>query len=115
MVNNSHLAEGLNDAFAALAHPIRRGILERLAEGEAPVGTLAALYRVTPPAITKHLRILEEAGLLSRRKEGRTLWCRVEAAPMKDITDWVEHYRKFWTVRLDALDRYLKHQRTKKK
>jgi DNA-binding transcriptional ArsR family regulator len=98
----------LDLTFGALAHPIRRGILERLALGEATVAELAKPHRVSAPAITKHLRILERAGLLARRKHGRVHRCRIAAAPMKEATDWIAHYRKFWEERLDALDRYLK-------
>jgi len=115
MVNNGDDRSRLNGAFAALAHPIRRGILEQLTAGESPVGELARRYHVTAPAITKHVKILEEAGLLSRRREGQTLWCRAEEAPMKEMAAWIEHYRRFWNGRLDALEQYLKQQRTKKK
>ena len=108
MVNSIQYQQHLSETFAALAHPIRRGILERLALGDASVGELAEPFKVTPPAITKHLRILEDAGLLARRKNGSVHRCSISAAPMKDATDWIEQYRKFWTVRLDALDRYLK-------
>jgi len=115
MVNKKTDVQWLDDVFAALAHPIRRGMLEQLVEGETPVGVLAGRYRVTAPAITKHLRILEEAGLLSRRREGQTLWCRAEEAPVKHIAEWIAHYRRFWNSRFDALDQYLKTNRKNKK
>ncbi len=106
MVNYSQ--RQLDLAFGALAHPIRRGILARLATGEATVAELAKPYKVSAPAITKHMRILEEAGLLSRRKQGRQHRCRLEAKRMQEAERWLEHHRKFWNDRLDALERYLK-------
>ena len=106
MVNYSRAH--LDRAFGALAHPIRRGILARLAKGEATVTELAKPYNVSAPAITKHMRILEEAGLLSRRKEGREHHCKLEAGRLDEAQRWIEHQRKFWNERLDALERYLK-------
>ena len=106
MVNyNEH---HLDLAFGALAHPIRRGILAQLATGEANVADLARPHKVSAPAISKHLRILEQAGLLSRHKQGREHHCRLEAKRMQEAERWIEHYRKFWNDRLDALERYLK-------
>lgn len=105
MVNNG--GRGLDLAFGALAHPIRRGILARLATGEANVSELAKPYRVSAPAITKHMRILEEAGLLSRRKEGRQHRCKLEARRMKEMEDWIEQQRALWNDRLDRLGEYL--------
>jgi DNA-binding transcriptional ArsR family regulator len=98
----------LDLAFGALAHPIRRGILARLSSGEASIAELAKPFRVSAPAITKHMKILEEAGLLSRRKLGREHRCRLEQKRMKEAQDWIEAHRKFWNDRLDALERYLK-------
>ncbi len=106
MVNYSQAQ--LDLAFSALAHPIRRGILARLAAGEATVAELAKPHRVSAPAITRHLRVLEEAGLMSRRKEGREHRCRLEARRMQEAERWLEHHRTFWNERLDALERYLK-------
>jgi DNA-binding transcriptional ArsR family regulator len=106
MVNN-HDAR-LDQAFGALAHPIRRGILARLSTGEASVAELAKPFRVSAPAITKHMRILEQAGLLSRKKEGRKHRCRLEEERMKEASAWIEEHRKFWNDKLDALERYLK-------
>jgi DNA-binding transcriptional ArsR family regulator len=109
MVNyNQHR---LDLAFGALAHPIRRGILARLATGEASVAELAKPFKVSAPAISKHMRILEDAGLLSRRKKGREHRCRLEAARMKEAEAWIEAQRAFWNDRFDALDRYLKENR----
>lgn len=98
----------LDLAFNALAHPIRRGILARLSTGEASIAELAKPFKVTAPAITKHMKILEEAGLLSRKKEGRKHRCRLEERRMKEAQEWLEAHRRFWNERLDALERYLK-------
>ena len=106
MVN--YTQQHLNLAFGALAHPIRRGILARLATGEATVSELAKPFKVSAPAISKHMRILEEAGLLSRRKQGREHRCRLEAKRMQEAERWLELHRKFWNERFDALERYLK-------
>ena len=108
MVNYSQ--QQLDLAFGALAHPIRLGILARLATGEAMVSELAKPSKVSAPDISKHMRILEEAGLLSRRKQGREHRCKMEAARMKVAERWLEHYRKFWEERLDALELYLKEE-----
>ena len=97
----------LDRAFGALAHPIRRGILARLAQGQATVAELAKPYRVSAPAISKHMRILEEAGLLSRRKQGREHRCRLEEQRLHDVQRWLEQQRSLWNARLDALERYL--------
>ena len=98
----------LDLSFGALAHPIRRGILARLSTGEATVAELAKPYKVSATAISKHMRILEEAGLLSRKKEGRTHHCRLEQKRMQEAQAWIERHRKFWNDKLDALERYLK-------
>jgi len=106
MVNyNQH---HLDLAFGALSHPIRRGILARLSTGEATIAELAKPFKVSAPAITKHMRILEEAGLLSRKKLGREHHCRLERKRMKEAEAWIENHRKFWNERLDALEQYLK-------
>jgi DNA-binding transcriptional ArsR family regulator len=98
----------LDLAFGALAHPIRRGILARLSAGEASVAELARPFKVSAPAITRHMRILEDAGLLSRKKLGREHRCRLEQKRMKEAEAWLEYHRTFWNDRLDALERYLK-------
>ena len=106
MVNyNQHR---LDLVFGALAHPIRRGILARLSNGETTIAELARPFRVSAPAITRHMRILEEAGLLSRTKQGRAHRCRLEQKRMQEAEAWIEDHRKFWNQRLDALERYLK-------
>lgn len=107
MVNN-RAPRNLDRAFGALSHPIRRGILARLALGEATVSELARPYPVSAPAITKHMRILERAGLVSRRKQGRERHCRLEAERMRQAQEWLEKQRALWNERLDRLERYLK-------
>lgn len=104
MVNNRQL----DLAFGALSHPIRRGILARLATGEATVSELARPHNVSAPAITKHLRILQKAGLLSRKKQGREHRIRLEPEKLHTAEQWIEHHRQLWNERLDALERYLK-------
>lgn len=106
MVN--HYQAQLDLAFGALSHPIRRGILARLSTGEATVAELAKPFKVSAPAISKHMRILEDAGLVSRKIEGREHRCKLEQKQMKQASDWIEEHRKFWNDRLDALELYLK-------
>jgi DNA-binding transcriptional ArsR family regulator len=98
----------LDLAFGALAHPIRRGIIARLSTGEASISELAQPFKVSAPAITRHMKILEEAGLLSRKKLGREHRCRLEQKRMKQAQAWIEAHRKFWNEKLDSLERYLK-------
>lgn len=97
----------LDLTFGALADATRREILARLAEGEATVGELAAPFEISRPAISKHLRVLERAGLIHRTRDGRLRRCELEAMPMRDASAWVERYREFWEDRLDALAEYL--------
>lgn len=106
MVNYS--SRQLDLAFGALAHPIRRGILARLSTGEASISELAKPFKVSAPAITKHMKILEEAGLLKRAKQGREHRCKLEAEKLKQVEEWLEQYRTMWNERLDALEKYLK-------
>ncbi|HVY62034.1 MAG TPA: metalloregulator ArsR/SmtB family transcription factor, partial [Planctomycetota bacterium] len=94
--------------FGALAHPIRRGILARLAAGEATVTELARPFKVSAPAISRHMRVLERAGLLSRRVAGREHRCRLERKGMDEAAAWLDRQRDIWNERLDALERYLK-------
>jgi DNA-binding transcriptional ArsR family regulator len=91
-----------------LADPTRRAILARLAKGEASVNELAAPFKVSLPAISKHLKVLERAGLIERGREAQWRPCRLRAAPLKEVEDWVEHYRRFWEESFDRLDEYLK-------
>jgi DNA-binding transcriptional ArsR family regulator len=105
MVNYSG---ALDATFAALADPTRRAILARLAEKpEASVGDLARPFAMSLPAISKHLTVLEQAGLLARRRDGRVRHCRLVGEPMRAASDWIARYRDFWEGRLDSLQRYL--------
>jgi DNA-binding transcriptional ArsR family regulator len=97
----------LDSIFGALSNATRRAILEELAHGERTVGELAEPFEISRPAISKHLRVLERAGLVRRTPEGRISRCALDAAPLREAADWVEHYRDFWEERLDALARYL--------
>jgi DNA-binding transcriptional ArsR family regulator len=105
----------LDATFAALSDATRRGILARLATGEASVTELAKPYDMSLPAVSKHLRVLESAGLVARSKDGRVHRCRLEAAPMKSAADWIAHYRQFWEAQLDSLQRYLENSTEKEK
>jgi DNA-binding transcriptional ArsR family regulator len=97
----------LDSTFAALADPTRRAILERLARGEAPVTELAAPFAMSLPAISKHLGVLEAAGLLTRERDGRVRRCGLAAGPMKAVAEWIAGYRQFWQGQFDALANYL--------
>ncbi len=100
--------EGSLDAvFGALADPIRRGILEQLSQHEATVGELAKPYRVSAPAISRHLRVLERAGLIERHKNGRNHRCRLQARPMDEAATWIAKHRAFWEQQFDSLQNYL--------
>jgi DNA-binding transcriptional ArsR family regulator len=105
----------LNRTFAALADPTRRRILEHLAHGDHCVTDLARPYAMSLPAVSKHLRVLESAGLIRRRRNGRVHRLRLQAAPMKQVSQWIEEYRKFWEESFDRLDEYLKQLQTKEK
>ena len=104
----------LSTTFAALADPTRRAILARLALGELSVTDLAEPFDMSMPAVSKHLRVLERAGLIARRKEAQWRRCRIDAAPLKEVATWAERYRQIWEQRLDRLDQYLQHVQTKK-
>ncbi len=97
----------LTETFGALADPTRRAILARLASGEASVTQLAEPFAMSMPAISKHLKVLEHAGLISRGREAQWRPCRLEAGPLQDVAGWVEHYRRFWEESFDRLDHYL--------
>lgn len=97
----------LDRTFAALSDGTRRAIVAQLAEGESSLSDLAEPFDMSLTAVSKHVRVLNEAGLVSVSKRGRTRYCRLEAEPMKDASDWLEDYRKFWIDRFDALARYL--------
>jgi DNA-binding transcriptional ArsR family regulator len=104
-------ADRLNDTFAALADPTRRAILARLMAGEASVTELAEPFAMSLPAVSKHLKVLERAGLITRGREAQWRPCRLEADPLREVADWVEGYRRFWEQaqeRYDRLDDYLR-------
>ena len=102
-----YLTETLDFTFAALADPTRRAILERLSFGDSSVTELAAPFDVSPPAISKQLRVLERAGLLTQEKDGRIRRCRLEAQPMKEAGEWIAQYQKFWEDKLESLANFL--------
>ena len=100
--------DDLDLVFAALADPTRRAILARLATGEASVNELAEPFEISLPAVSKHLKVLERAGLIARGREAQWRPCTLQAGPLKDIANWVEQYRRFWEQSFDRLDEYLK-------
>ena len=101
-------ADALSTTFAALADPTRRAILRRLARGEASVTEIAAPFEMSLPAVSKHLKVLERARLISRGRDAQWRPCRLEAQPLKEVDDWVESYRQFWDERFDRLEDYLR-------
>lgn len=105
----------LSATFAALADPTRRAILARLASGETSVTELAEPFEMSLPAISKHLKVLERAGLVARSREAQWRPCRLEAGPLKNAADWLEHYRRFWEQSFDRLDSYLREVQKKGK
>ena len=105
----------LSSTFAALADPTRRAILARLALGETSVTELAEPFEMSMPAISKHLKVLERAGLVARGREAQWRPCRLEAAPLKDVARWIEHYRRFWEQSFDRLDDYLRKLKKERK
>jgi DNA-binding transcriptional ArsR family regulator len=105
----------LSTIFAALADPTRRAILARLARGEASVTELAEPFQMSMPAITKHLKVLERAGLIARGRDAQWRPCRLEPGPLKEVAGWIEHYRAFWEQSFDRLDEYLVELKNKEK
>jgi DNA-binding transcriptional ArsR family regulator len=105
----------LSAKFAALADPTRRAILARLALGETSVGELAKPFDISGPAISKHLKVLERAGLIARGREAQWRPCRIEPRALKSVDDWLERYRRFWEERFDRLDVYLRELQAKEK
>jgi DNA-binding transcriptional ArsR family regulator len=103
----------LSATFAALADPTRRAILAKLSAGEASVTELAEPFEMSLPAVSKHLKVLERAGLIARSREAQWRPCQLDAGPLKDVAGWVEHYRRFWTDSFDRLDNYLHELRIK--
>ena len=100
-------SSALDRTFSALSDPTRRAILSRLAGGESSVGELAAPFNMSLPAVSKHLRVLENAGLLRRKKDGRVRRCRLNPEAMKEASDWIAFYRRFWEAQFDSLENYL--------
>jgi DNA-binding transcriptional ArsR family regulator len=105
----------LSTTFAALADPTRRAILTRLSRGESSVTDLAKPFQISLPGISKHLKVLERAGLIERSREAQWRPCKLQAEPLKNVADWVEHYRQFWDESFDRLDGYLKEVQSKEK
>jgi len=108
-------SDHLSTIFAALADPTRRAILAHLVSGEASVTQLAEPFEMSMPAISKHLKVLERAGLIARGREAQRRPCRLEARPLKGAADWIDHYRIFWEQSLDRLEDYLKELQGKEK
>jgi DNA-binding transcriptional ArsR family regulator len=117
------VSDNLNSTFAALADPTRRAILARLSQGELSVKDLAEPFPITPPSMTKHLKVLERAGLISRSREAQRRPCRLQSAPLREVAEWIEQYRRSWEHSMNRLDQYLgqlqaeggrKHARRKK-
>jgi DNA-binding transcriptional ArsR family regulator len=98
----------LSTTFAALADPTRRAILARLTEGEATVKELSAPFAMSGPAVSKHLRVLERAGLITRGREAQWRPCRLDARPLREVTEWAEDYRRFWDATFDRLEAYVR-------
>jgi len=106
-------ADPLSTTFAALADPTRRAILARLSNGETSVGELASPFEISLPAVSKHLKVLERAGLIERGRSAQWRPCRLQAAPLKQVDEWVETYRRHWEERFDRLDEYLRELQAK--
>jgi len=115
MVNQLLISPDLSTTFAALADPTRRAILARLASGEATVSELAEPFEMSGPAISKHLKVLEHAGLILRGRQAQWRPCRLKADPLKAAADWLEEYRRFWEESFDRLDDYLRELQAKNK
>lgn len=109
------LPDNLSVTFAALADPTRRAILARLASGEATVTELAQPFAMSLPAVSKHLKVLEHAGLIARGREAQWRPCQLEAGPLKDASGWLENYRRFWDTSLDRMEVYLQKLQSKGK
>ena len=114
MVNYNRASGRLDRVFSALSDPTRRAIVVRLARGSATVGELAAPFRMTLPAVTKHIKVLERAGLLSREIEGRVHRCSLSGEPMAEASAWIERHRAFWAAQLDSLSDYFKRRAPKR-
>jgi DNA-binding transcriptional ArsR family regulator len=108
-------SDALSLTFSALADPTRRGILARLAQGEATVNELAEPFRLKLPTVSKHLKVLQRAGLVTQGRKAQWRPCRLELAPLREVTDWVECYRRIWAERYGRLDDYLAELQEKEK
>jgi DNA-binding transcriptional ArsR family regulator len=115
MVQHDMAVDQLSTTFAALADPTRRAILARLATRECSVTELAEPFDMSMPAVSKHLRVLERAGLIARGREAQWRPCRIEATPLKQVAEWTEGYRHLWEARLDRLESYLQTMQAKEK
>lgn len=115
MVYQQAEADTLSTVFGALADPTRRAILARLASGETSVTELAEPFQMSLPAVSKHLKVLEHAGLISRGREAQWRPCRLESAPLKETADWLDRYREFWDESFDRLDDYLEKLKTEER
>jgi DNA-binding transcriptional ArsR family regulator len=109
------MTDQLSSTFAALADPTRRAILARLASGECSVTELAEPFEMSMPAVSKHLRVLERAGLIARGREAQWRPCRIEAGPLKQVAEWTEQYRQIWETKFDNLELYLQALQKEKK
>jgi DNA-binding transcriptional ArsR family regulator len=109
------MSDQLSNTFAALADPTRRAILARLALGETSVNEIAAPFEMSLPAVTKHLKVLQRAGLISQSRQAQWRPCKLEAAPMLEVANYLEQYRQLWEQRFDQLDNYLKILQTQEK
>ncbi len=109
------VSDHLSETFSALADPTRRAILVKLSSGEASVAELSKPFKISAPAITKHLKVLEGAGLITRSRDAQWRPCKLNGAPLKDVSEWMEQYRVFWEESFDRLDMYLKTVTAKKK
>ena len=107
-----YYSDTLDHTFSALADPTRRAILSKLANGEVPIMEIAAPFNMSLPAVTKHIRVLESAGLVTRRKKGRVNYCRLNAKPLQDAATWLVFYQKFWDAKLDSLTNFLEGEAT---
>ncbi len=115
MVQQQPASDHLSSTFAALADPTRRAILARLCSGEKSVMELAQPFEMSLPAISKHLKVLERAGLIARSREAQWRPCRLDAKRLKEASDWLERYRRFWEESLDRLDEYLRELQSREK
>jgi len=109
------MTDRLSNTFAALADPTRRAILSRLLIRECTVGELGKPFAMSMPAVSKHLRVLERAGLVTQRRDAQWRMCRIEGGPLKEVSDWTEHYRHLWEERLDRLGEHVQQLKAKEK